>query len=86
MIAAKVPHSAATPTEDVHPSTKSSSISPVRPMKNILVALDFSSPSASIIGVATRFANVLRANLFVAHIFEYSDAGSRALRAELSRG
>jgi nucleotide-binding universal stress UspA family protein len=78
MIAAKVPHSAATPTEDVHPSTKSSSISPVRPMKNILVALDFSSPSAPIIRVATRFANVLRANLFVAHIFEYSDAGSRA--------
>jgi nucleotide-binding universal stress UspA family protein len=78
MIVAKVPHSIATPTANLHPSTKFSSISPMRPMENILVALDFSSPSAPIIRAATRFADVLCANLFVAHIFEYSDAGARA--------
>ena len=78
MIAAKVTHSVATPNENLHPATKSSSISPVQPMKNILVALDFSGPSLPIIRAATRFADVLHANLFVAHIFEYSDAGSRA--------
>jgi nucleotide-binding universal stress UspA family protein len=78
MIAAKVQHSAGTPTENLHPSTTSSSISPVQSMKNILVALDFSSPSAPIVRAATRFADVLCANLFVAHIFEYSDAGTRA--------
>lgn len=78
MIAAKVQHSAATPIENLHPSTTSSSISPVQSIKNILVALDFSSPSAPIVRGATHFAKVLRANLFVAHIFEYSDAGARA--------
>jgi nucleotide-binding universal stress UspA family protein len=78
MIAAKVPHSAATSTDNLHPSTTSSSISPVQSMNRVLVALDFSSPSAPIVRTATRFAKVLHAELFVAHIFEYSDAGSRA--------
>jgi nucleotide-binding universal stress UspA family protein len=78
MIAARVPHSAATSAKNLHHSTTSSSISPVQSMKSILVALDFSSPSAPIVRTATRFARVLHADLFVAHIFEYSDAGSWA--------
>jgi nucleotide-binding universal stress UspA family protein len=78
MITAKVLPSVPSPTVKFEPSTKSSSISPTRPIKNILVALDFAGSSAPIVRVATRLADALHAKLFVAHVFEYSDAGARA--------
>jgi len=75
-MAAKIGFSAATSTENLYPSGTSISASPFSgSIKNILVALDLSGPSAPHIQTAIRFANMLHANLFVAHIFEYADAG-----------
>lgn len=75
MMAAKSSYPAAASTEDLCSFGNSSAISPSRPTKNILVALDLSSPSVWLIQTAVHFATMLHANLFVAHIFEYSDAG-----------
>lgn len=72
---AKISYPAAASAENLYSCGKSSSISPLRPTRNILVALDLSSPSDPLIQTAVRFATILHANLFVAHIFEYSDAG-----------
>lgn len=75
MMVAKIPYPAAASTDNLYPCGESYSVSPLRPTKNILVALDLSSPSAQLIQTAVRFATMLHANLLVAHIFEYSDAG-----------
>jgi nucleotide-binding universal stress UspA family protein len=75
MMAENVSCPAAASTEDLCSFGKFSSLSPSRPTTNILVALDLSSPSVRLIQTAVRFATTLHSNLFVAHVFEYSNSG-----------
>lgn len=75
MIGREIPDPSAAFTEDPYSSGISLSVSTSQLTKNILVTLDFSNSSEAVLQAGMRFASMLHAKLFVAHIFDYSDAG-----------